>query len=102
MYNDFLGKKPSEELEKQTKVYCSTQYENCLASLLNCFIPLITQCINPNCSKNNLSNPILHHDITVFCSGGSLKKGTVFLKDAPNAVIDTFTIIIFDLTDKRC
>ena len=80
MYNDFLGGKSSEELEKQIEVYCSTQHENCSASLLNCFIPLITQCINPNCSKNNLSNPIPHHDITVFCSGGSLKKGTIFVK----------------------
>ncbi|CAF2068000.1 unnamed protein product [Rotaria magnacalcarata] len=66
MYNDCIGGKSSEEIEKQIKSYFTTQDENCSSSLLNCFITLLNQCINRNCLKNNLSDPIPHHDITIF------------------------------------
>ena len=80
MYNDSIGGKSFHEMEKQIKSYYCTQYENYSAALLNCFIPLITHCINHNCSKNELSDPIAHHDVTIFCSGERLKKGTAFFK----------------------
>ena len=74
MYNDCIGGKTFEQMENEIKSYCSTQYEHCSVSLLNCFIPLLTQCINPNCSRNDLSNPVPHHDVTIFCSGEGIKK----------------------------
>ncbi|CAM4800506.1 unnamed protein product [Rotaria magnacalcarata] len=58
MYNDCIGGKSSEEIEKQIKSYFTTQHENCSSSLLNCFITLLNQCINRE----------------------RLKKGTLFLK----------------------
>ncbi|CAF2225382.1 unnamed protein product, partial [Rotaria magnacalcarata] len=68
MYKDHIGGKSFEEIEKEIINYCSTLYNNYSLSLLNCFIPLLTQCINSGCSKNNLSDPIPHHDVTIFCS----------------------------------
>ncbi|CAF1467082.1 unnamed protein product [Adineta ricciae] len=80
MYKDYIGGKSCEEINRQIKDYCSTQYENCSSSLLNSFIPLLTHCINRDCSKNALNNPVAHHDVTIFCSGERLKKGTVYFK----------------------
>jgi hypothetical protein len=80
MYKDNIGGQSFEEIEEQIKIYHSTQHENCSASLLNCFIPLITHCINSNCLNNELSNPVAHRDVTIFCSGERLKKGTCYFK----------------------
>ena len=80
LYNDHIRGKSVEELEEHITNYYAIQYENHSACLLNCFIPLITQCINLNCSENDLDDPIPYHDVTIFCSGERLKKGTMFFK----------------------
>ncbi|CAF1599920.1 unnamed protein product [Rotaria magnacalcarata] len=80
IYKDRIGGKSFEEIENEIKAYCSELYQNYAPSLLNCFIPLVHQCINPGCSKNDLGNPIPHHDVIIFCCSERLKKGTMFTK----------------------
>ena len=79
-YIDRIGGKSFEEIEYDIKAYCSALHQNYAPSLLNCFIPLVNQCINPSCSKSDLGNPIPHHDVIIFCSGERLEKGTMFTK----------------------
>ncbi|CAF4630510.1 unnamed protein product [Rotaria socialis] len=80
IYKDRIGGKSFEEIENEIKAYCSELYQNYAPSLLNCFIPLVHQCINPSCSKNDLGNPIPYHDVIIFCCSERLKKGTMFIK----------------------
>jgi hypothetical protein len=80
IHNDRFGGKSFEEIEREIDSYCSAQFEKYSVSLLNCFIPVVAYCLNRQCSKSDLSKPMPHHDVTVFCLDGCVRKGTMFFK----------------------